>query len=96
MAKSKTPKSAASPSYEDPNARESDVPVVDFVKDETGRSTDDVIAAMCAALAEGARGASVTWDGTNFQIVVPSGSPPSIDSLLDKACEVAIKRLKKK
>jgi hypothetical protein len=51
---------------------------------------------MCAALAEGARGASVTWDGTNFQIVVPSGSPPSIDSLLDKACEVAIKRLKKK
>ena len=94
MAKSKTPKST--PSYEDPNARESDVPVVDFVKDETGRSTDDVIAAMCAALAEGARGANVTWDGTNFQIAVQSGSPPSIDSLLDKACEVAIKRLKKK
>jgi hypothetical protein len=94
MAKSKNPKS--SPSYEDPNARESDVPIVDFVKDETGRSTDDVVAAMCAALAEGARGASVTWDGTNFQIAVPSGSPPSIDSLLDKACEVAIKRLKKK
>jgi len=94
MAKSKTPKS--NPSYEDPNARESDVPIVDFVKDETGRSTDDVVAAMCAALAEGARGASVTWDGTNFQIAVPSGSPPSIDSLLDKACEVAIKRLKKK
>ena len=94
MAKSKTPSST--PSYEDPNARESDVPVVDFVKDETGRGTDDVIAAMCAALAEGAKGASVTWDGTNFQIAVPSGSPPSIDSLLDKACEVAIKRLKKK
>ena len=94
MAKSKTPNST--PSYEDPNARESDVPVVDFVKDETGRSTDDVVAGMCTALAEGARGASVTWDGTNFQIAVPSGSPPSIDSLLDKACEVAIKRLKKK
>ncbi len=94
MAKSKTPKST--PSYEDPNARESDLPVVDYVKDETGRNTDDVIAALCGALADGAKGASVTWDGTNFQIAVSTGSPPSIDSLLDTACDVAIKRLKKK
>jgi hypothetical protein len=92
-------RTSKTPTYEDPNARESDVPIVDYVKDETGSTTAEVIAAMCVALGEraaagGGKGAQVTWDGTNFQITVASGSAPSIDSLLDKACEVAIRRLK--
>jgi hypothetical protein len=96
MAKKKNT-NESTPGYEDPNARESDLPVVDYVRDETGKSQDDVVAALCAALADGAKGgAQVTWDGTNFQIAVASGSPPSIDSLLDNACDAAIRRLKKK